>query len=369
MPPFSSLVGDGWNGRGIADEGMHVQSTIRTWASSLLTIAICVAVTGGVAVAAAPGGGTAPATVPIRERNLDAARDDANKLPRAEKDQTLTDGWPLYRNHRGQQAFNDAMATLKATDTAAPAAEAFKRCPRLECNLVLPAMVSDGFIPAGRMWVSPTEYVLFVTSQRNSPGRPYARNSRRDMRYFVFHEFHNSSRNTDAYDTIASHRRSVFVPFYMTKQSTDAKGRSFVVVIQVAPHDVDSVHATNWGSAGPGIEVAKNSADELQPLQALAGILVASFVKNAAPQLKIVNHRGSEGRPMLDAYEQRRERLAEGRSATRAMLPFIPATEQRLATATARLEELIQRPGLPAPRTPVAERSLVPPKPTLLWQR
>lgn len=344
---------------------MPVQSTIRILVSSFLTIAVCV----GVARAAAPDGVTAPTSTPIRERNLDVARDDANKLPRAEKDQALADGWPLYRNHRGQQAFNDAMATLKATDTAAPAAEAFKRCPRLECNLVLPALVSDGFIPAGRMWVSPTEYVLFVTSQRNAAGRPYARNSRRDMRYFVFHEFHNSSRNTDAYDTVASHRRSVFVPFYMTKQSTDAKGRSFVVVIQVAPHDVDSVHASNLGSAGPGIEVAKNSADELQPLQALAGILVASFVKKAAPQLKVVNHRGSEGQPMLDAYEERRKRLAGGRNGTRAMLPFIPASEQRLATATARLEELIQRPGLPASPTPVAERSLGPPKPTLLWQR
>jgi len=338
-------------------------------AAAVLSMAV------GNAAASAPGK-TATASVPIKERNLGVSREEANKLPRAENDQTLQDGWPLYRNERGQQAFNDAMATLKATDTAPPSPEAFKRCPRLDCNLVLPALVSGGFIPAGRMWVAPSEYVLFVTSHRNPDGRAYARNSRRDMRYFVFHEFHNSSRNTDAYDTVASHRRHVFVPFYMTKQGTDARGNKFVVVIQVAPYDVDSVHATNWGSAGPGIEVAKNSADELQPLQALAGILVATFVKNAAPQLKVVNHGGNEGRPMLEAYEERLERLGGRRDVARSSLPFIAASEHRLATASARLEDLIRRPGLSPPRLPasaerlpLAERAIVPPRPLLLWQR
>ena len=44
----------------------------------------------------------------------------------------------------------------------------------------------------------------------------------------------------------------------MSKQWTDARGRRFVIVVQVAPHDVVSFHATDKGSAGPGMEVAKN---------------------------------------------------------------------------------------------------------------
>ena len=106
------------------------------------------------------------------------------------------------------------------------------------------------------------------------------------MRYFVFHEFHNSTRNTDPFDTISSHSGSVFVPFYMSKQWTDARGRRFVIVVQVAPYDVVSFHATDKGSAGPGMEVAKNYTDALEPLQGLAGILVATILKTAAPQLE-----------------------------------------------------------------------------------
>src|SRR5690606_36467252 len=117
--------------------------------------------------------------------------------------------------------------------------------------------------------------------------------------YFVFHEFHNSSRNTDPYDTISSHRGRVFVPFYMSKVGVDDHGRRYVAIIQVAPYDVVSVHATNYGSAGPGVEVAKNMSDDLQPLQARAGIVLARIVKRAAPLLRVVNHRGREGLSML----------------------------------------------------------------------
>ena len=125
------------------------------------------------------------------------------------------------------------------------------------------------------------------------------------MRYFVFHEFHNSTLNTDPFDTISSHSGSVFVSFYMSKQWTDANGRRFVIVVQVAPHDVVSYHATDKGSAGPGMEVAKNYSEALEPLQGLAGILVATILKTAAPQLEVVNHGGTEGLPMLNEYERR----------------------------------------------------------------
>ena len=181
------------------------------------------------------------------------------------------------------------------------------------------------------------------------------------MRYFVLHEFHNSTRNTDPFDTISSHSRSVFVPFYMSKQWTDAKGRRFVIVVQVAPYDVVSFHATDKGSAGPGIEVAKNVTDELEPLQGLAGILVAAFVKTAAPHLEVVNHGGNEGLPMLNEYKRRLETLRARPGAPSVVLPFVPARAQGVATATARLEDLIVRRGA-SPLIPIAKRGIIPPR-------
>ena len=181
------------------------------------------------------------------------------------------------------------------------------------------------------------------------------------MRYFVFHEFHNSTRNTDPFDTISSHSGSVFVPLYMSKQWTDARGCRFVIVLQVAPYDVVSLHATDKGSAGPGMEVAKNMTEELEPLQGLAGILVATIVKTAAPQLEVVNHGGTEGLPMLTQYERRLQILRVRSGAPTVVLPFEPATAQRVATATARLEDLIVRRGT-SPLIPVAQRGVVPPR-------
>lgn len=297
--------------------------------------------------------------VPIRDRNIDVSREGAAELPRSEGDQALADGWPLYRTPRGQQAFNDAMAALKATDGKAPAPGAFKGCGGLGCNLSLPRLGADGWIPAGRLWVSPAEYVLIAHSPRLGSERSYRRRPRRDMQYFVLHEFHNSTRNTDLFDTISSHAGSVFVPLYMSKQWTDARGRRFVIVVQVAPYDVVSMHATDWGSAGPGMEVAKNMTDELEPLQGLAGILVAAIVKAAAPQLEVVNHGGSEGLAMLTEYERRLETLRA--DAPVVQLPFVPAAAQRLATATARLDDLIARRGASDP-IPVARRGIVPPR-------
>ena len=228
--------------------------------------------------------------VPVKDRHIDASRAGATQQPRSEGDQAIVDGWPLYRTERGQAAFNDAMATLKATDGAAPAAGRIQGMRGIGVQSLASRPGADGWIPPGRIWVSPTEYVLFVHSPRLRDGQSYRRRASRDMRYFVYHEFHNSTRNTDPFDTISSHSGSVFVSFYMSKQWTDAKGRRFVIVVQVAPHDVVSFHATDKGSAGPGMEVAKNYTDALEPLQGLAGILVATIVKTAAPQLEVVNH-------------------------------------------------------------------------------
>ncbi len=295
---------------------------------------------------------------PIKQRHADAPRAGATQYPRSEGDQAKVDGWPLYRTERGQAAFNDAMATLKATDGAAPTAAAFKGCASLECNLALPTIGADGWLPAGRLWVSPTEYVLIVHSPRARAGQSPRRRALRTMRYFVFHEFHNSSRNTDLYDTISSHSGSVFVPLYMGKSSTDARGRHFVIVVQVSPYDVVSIHASNRGSAGPGIEVARNAADAVEPLQNLAGIVIAAAIKAAAPHLQVVNHRGDEGQPMLTAYE-RRLAAVRGRPAAPAVtLPYVPAPSQRLASAAGALDDLILRRGA-SPRIPMAERGIV----------
>jgi hypothetical protein len=301
-------------------------------------------------------------TLPIKSRNIDVSREGATDAPRSEGDQAIADGWPLYRTERGQAAFNDTMATLAATDGPVPPAKAFKGCTALNCKLTLPALDEEGWIPAGRIWVSPTDYVLMVHSPRLRSGQTYRRRAERDMRYFVFHEFHNSTRNTDPFDTISAHRGSVFVSFYMSKQWTDAKGRNFVIVVQVAPHDVVSFHATDKGSAGPGIEVAKNVTDDLQPLQGLAGILVAAILKTAAPQLDVVNHGGNEGLPMLTQYKRRLELLRDQPGASQAIaLPFVPASAQRMATANAELGNLIARRGA-SPVIPVAKRGIVPPK-------
>jgi len=296
--------------------------------------------------------------LPIKSRNLDVSREGAAKMPRGESDQAIVDGWPLYRTPRGQTAFNDAMATLRATDGTAPSAAAFKGCAALDCHFTLPAVDEQGWLPAGRIWVSPKEYVLIAHSPRNRNGS-YRRRPLNSMKYFVFHEFHNSTRNNDAYDTISSHAGSVFVPLYMSKQGTDAKGRQFVIVVQVAPYDVVSVHATNRGSAGPGMEVAKSAAEELQPLQGLAGILIAELVKSAAPRLQVVNHHGNEGLPMLSGYERRLELLKARSSAASIALPFVPAAPQRVAAATGRLDDVILRRGA-SPPLAIAERGVVP---------
>src|SRR5262249_52039092 len=116
----------------------------------LRTAAILVLVAGSpTAVVLAGGAGAQPAetdVAPIRPRNLDVSREGAAELPRSEDDQALVEGWPLYRTDRGQAAFNDAMATLKATNGAAPGREAFKDCAELQCNLSLPPIGSDGWM-------------------------------------------------------------------------------------------------------------------------------------------------------------------------------------------------------------------------------
>jgi len=304
---------------------------------------------------------------PILSRHVDITREAATPSPNSEQDQAIVDGWPLYRTERGQEAFNHAMATMRATDSARPRPEHFAGCEDLHCNLALPRLTESGWIPAGRLWLAPDEYLLIVHSPRRNRYDPGSRRDRRTMRFFVFHEFHNSTGNTDVYDTISSHSRSVFVPFYLSKQRQDARGNRYVVLVQVAPHDVVSRHAANLGNAGPGIEVAKNVRDPLAPLQAKAGVLVAGIVKSAEPHLRIVNHRGSEGRPMLNAYMRRVAALRRARDAGPKRLPFVPAKEQRVASATGGLGQLIAGSaavanGSPLQRPPVFATARIMPK-------
>ncbi len=298
----------------------------------------------------------------IKTKHLGASRGKATPLPRTEGDQALVDGWPLYRTERGQAAFNDAMATLKATDFAAPSANAFRDCAALECHLALPALRPNGWLPPGRVWVSPSEYVLIAHSPRQRDDQSYRRRMSQSMRVFVFHEFHNSSRNTDMFDTVSSHSGSVFVPLYMSKQGIDARGHRYVIVLQVAPHDVFSVHASNMGSAGPGVEVAKNVSDALEPLQGQAGIIIATMLKTAVPHLQVVNHRGTEGLPMLNAYNHRQAKLRARPGAQLVALPYMAAPAQRVGLQVAgRVDDVVAHRGASA-RIPVVARGFMQPQ-------
>jgi len=286
--------------------------------------------------------------IEIASRNLWTPREAATQAPGGEADQAIVDGWRLYRTQRGQEAFNHAMATLRSTEGPPPALGVFKGCKNLRCRLSLPKLTSQGWIPAGRLWLSPKQYVLIVHSPRDGGKGRFKQRSSRAMRYFIFHEFHNRTRNTDPYDTISAHRRSVFVPFYMGKPQTDARGNRFVVVVQVAPHNVASRHATNFGHAGPGLEVANNYGERLARLQAQAGIVVAAVVKRAEPQLKLVKHRGSEGLAMLRAYMRWWSFARRTPRKARVTLPFLPASSATVATARGSLRQLLAIDGLPA---------------------
>ena len=303
-------------------------------------------------VAAGPAGALGLDGVPLLKRHTDITREAATKFPRREEDQAVVDGWPLYRTERGQEAFNTAMATLAATNGAPPPAHAFRGCTNLNCHLRLPKIASNGWLPPGRLWLSPDSYMVIVRSprpginRRRSPGR---------MRLFVFHEFRNGTRNTDVYDTISAHRRSVFVPFYISKPSVDAEGRNFVFLIQIAPYDVRSRHAANHGNRGPGVEVAKNYSDPLSPLQSKAGVLLGEMVRAKSPRLRMVHHRQTEGLEMLRAYKSRRRALRRVPARNRITLPFVPLEQSRLASARLELGDLIRRPGLRPTR--IARRS------------
>jgi hypothetical protein len=326
---------------------MRLPNNFRTTIHVLLgaMLALPLAPINAEAVAPVAAATAQTAAGPIKDRNVDAPRTQAAPSPRNEAGQAIVDGWPLYRTPRGQAAFNDTMATLRATEMPIPDAMPFRECRLLACKLALPGIGPDGWLPAGRIWISPKDYILLVHSPRLQEGDRYRRRSANSMRYFVFHEFQNSSNNTDPFDTISSHSGSVFVPLYMSKQRVDAYGMRFVAVIQVAPYDVVSVHAMNKGSAGPGMEVAKNTAEPLDPLQAAAGIVVANMITAATPRLAVVNHRGTEGLPMLQVY-QRWLALARRRTgATPVTLPFVPAQPKSVATASADLSALILKPG------------------------
>ena len=315
-----------------------------------------------VLAATPPPSGLPAGQSPITSRHMDASRTLATSMPRTESDQAEVDGWPLYRSVRGQRAFNDAMATLAVTRGKPPSVRAFSECPRLACSFIAPRFNRKGWMPAGRLWVSTKEYVLLVVSPREEGVEHYSRHSTRNMQVYVLHDFPNSTRNTDVYDTISSHRGSVFTAFYMSKQAVDADGNSFVVVVQTAPYDVISRHASNYGDAGPGIEVAKNAWDALEPLQSLAGIFITSMVKQEVPHIEVVNHRGREGLPMLEAYNAHIAQHARKRGEKSVTLPFVAAQTQKLHSASVgHIGELINR-GASSPQLNLAERAVIPPR-------
>jgi hypothetical protein len=300
--------------------------------------------------------------VPILQRHVALGRDAAAENPHSESDQAIVDGWPLYRTERGQEAFNQAMATLQATAGASPRESYFRGCADLLCQLRLPNITASGWLPSGRLWLSPREYILFVRSPRRQGQSGYRRRPKNQMRVFVFHEFRNSTTNTDIYDTISAHHGTVFTPFYLSKPQRDSVGRTFVTLVQVAPYDVDSNHAANHGSRGPGIEVAKNSGEPLSAIQSKAGIMIATIVKKVEPQLRLVHHHRTEGLAMLRAYRQWRGSLRN----RVIRLPFQLATPTELASATGRIFDLVDTPGTSSVRTRFAGDHITPPVPRLI---
>ena len=74
---------------------------------------------------------------------------------------------------------------------------------------------------------------------------------------------------------------------------------------------------------------------------------------------------------MLEVYKRRLAALQTRSSTASITLPFVPAVAQRITAAAGKLDDVLWRRGTspPPPRIPVAERTIVPPKPTLLWQR
>jgi hypothetical protein len=314
----------------------------------------------------APSSGSAaptasPHDVPILKRHVDRERSGATQRPRSEQDQAVVAGWPLYRTERGQEAFNQTMATLQATAGPAPTADHFEGCARLRCQLRLPAMTRDGWLPSGRLWLSANDYMLIVRSPRGDSSN-YKRRARRHMRVFVFHEFHNATRNTDVYDTISSHSGRVFTPFYLSKPRQDGDGKQFVVLVQVAPYDVVSRHAANHGNLGPGIEVAKNRDEVLAPLQAKAGVITAEFMKQAVPRIRVVRHRGAEGLGLLQAYLDFRK----SRNNQRVQLPFTKAKLVKISSAQAHLSQLVGDDRKPPRPVQLIQRDLTPPSPILV---
>ncbi|MEL6227948.1 MAG: hypothetical protein AAFR01_13165, partial [Pseudomonadota bacterium] len=277
------------------------------WGRAILTVFAVVFVSVAASTAfsdPAPAAGIENA--PIVKRHMGASRHQSNRFPKRESDQAVISGWPLYRNDRGQQAFNQAMATLRATEGPSPRANAFRTCPKLDCPVVVPKISQRGWMPSGRLWLSPTEYIVFAVSPRPFRGGGYRRRPKSQMQLFVYHEFHNATRNTDVYDTISAHRRSVFVSFYLSTVHRDAAGRRFVVLVQSAPHNVVSRHASNRGNRGAGIEVAANYGTPLAPLQKKAGVIVGQMMKEREPQIRHVHHRHREGLTLLRAWQRYR---------------------------------------------------------------
>ncbi len=309
-----------------------------TYAALFLTIS------AGLTVAQVHAAGLS--NVPITQRHANITREQAKGSPKKEAEQKIVNGWPMYRTNRGQEAFNAAMATMKATQGTVPSAKVFNGCEDLHCHLLLPKIDKAGWIAPGRVWVSPKEYVLIVRSPRAKRRKSYRRRSRNNMKLFVFHEFHNSTRNTDVYDTISAHKFSVFVPFYLGKEGVDAYGRKFVVIVQVAPYDVVSRHVSNHGNRGSGVEIAKNKWEKLSPVQEKAGLVLTSIVTQKAPWLRVIHHRHKEGLPMLRAHKRRIAALRKVRRAPKVTLPFVPLASKQVRLVKADLGELITRKGV-----------------------
>ena len=205
--------------------------------------------------------------------------------------------------------------------------------------------------------------MLIVHSPRLRDGASYRRRSQRDMRYFVLRVPQQHAQHRPLRHHLRPQRQR-FVPLYMASSRRRPRpplrhrraGRP-LRRRQPACHDK--------GSAGAGVEVAKDTSDELQPLQALGRASCHHHRQGRSPQLAVVHHRGVEGLPMLNALQRRLAILREQPEDPRRPLPFMPAHPERVARANASLHDLITSPRRLG-RNPRRQCAFLPPRGTIV---
>lgn len=172
----------------------------------------------------------------------------------------------------------------------------------------------DGWLPEG-------ELVPGVRIVREEwAGRPHKGRLRDDNSIFVFHEtqvigskgepIDDARRIIDSWKSATGGRRGVYTPLMVSKTQIDREGKPYVEVIQIAPIQEYSAHASRLGNQnGSGVEVAMQQGDIPEPMQVKAAAAIADAVKGWKPDIRFVNHQDPEGLAMKNVIAAREARL------------------------------------------------------------